>query len=174
MNTDAAVLEAPIASASVCPVIGVLHLYISPGHNFIGHHGRPPGTHPTNEVEQIVCVAGRGIRGDRYFDHEKNYRGQITFFAVEIFTKLQRELHLPDVTPGATRRNVITEGFDLNTLIGREFEIRGVRFAGAEECRPCQWMNHALGSPKAEAWLKGHGGLRARILTDGLLQCQCT
>jgi MOSC domain-containing protein YiiM len=170
MNNHAAILEAPDVAASVRPVIRVNHLYISPGHNFVDHHGRPPGTHPAIEVEQIECVAGRGIRGDRYFDHEASYRGQITFFAAEVFTQLQSELGLPAAAPDAARRNVITQGIDLNTLVGREFEIQGVRFAGVEECRPCYWMNHGFGSGQAEAWLKGRGGLRARILSDGSLR----
>jgi MOSC domain-containing protein YiiM len=59
---------------------------------------------------------------------------------------------------------------DLNALIGREFEVQGVRFAGVEECRPCYWMNEAFGHPQAEDWLKGRGGLRARILSSGWLR----
>jgi len=39
---------------------------------------------------------------------------------------------------------VITAGVDLNELIGREFEIQGVRFHGTEECRPCYWMEQAF------------------------------
>lgn len=149
------------------PPIRVVHLYISPGHNYVGHHGREPGTHPTLEMRHIDCVAGRGIKGDRYFDHECNYRGQITFFALETFIHLQTELGLRDVSPGATRRNVITEGVDLNDLIGQEFEVQGVRFAGVEECRPCYWMNRAFQASQVELALRGRGGLRARILTSG-------
>ena len=152
------------------PALSVCRLFISAGHNFVGHHGRAPGAHPAIEVGQIECVAGRGIRGDRYFDHEKNYRGQITFFASEVFRAVQSKLDLPEAAIAATRRNVITEGIDLATLIGREFEVQGVRFAGVEECRPCYWMNYALQDPRAESALKGQGGLRARILTDGALQ----
>ena len=47
--------------------VEICHLYISPGHNFVGHHGREPDTHPMIEVPAMDCVAGRGIRGDRYF-----------------------------------------------------------------------------------------------------------
>jgi len=119
-------------------------------------------------VDRVECVAGRGLRGDRFFDYKENYKGQITFFALEVFAALRRELNLPDAQPQATRRNVFTEGVDLNTLIGQPFEIQGVRFEGVEECRPCDWMNLALG-PGAEAWLRGRAGLRARILADGVL-----
>lgn len=148
----------------------IRHLFISPGHNYFGHHGQPPGEHPILEVEAIECVAGRGIRGDRFFDFKSDYKGQITFFAWETLMALQRELGLPEVWAGATRRNVITEGLDLNSLVGRTFEIQGVQFQGVEECRPCYWMNHAFRDERVEAWLRGRGGLRARILTDGWLR----
>lgn len=148
----------------------IRHLFISPGHNFYGQHGQPAGTHPLLEVPQIECVAGRGLRGDRFFDYKPDYKGQITFFAAEVIAALKQELSLAEATPAATRRNVITEGVNLNTLIGLEFEIQGVRFSGVEECRPCYWMNHAFRHEQAEAWLKGNGGLRARILNDGILK----
>jgi MOSC domain-containing protein YiiM len=150
-------------------MIRVGHLFISPGHNFYGHHGQPAGDHPILEVDQVECVAGRGLRGDRFFDYRPDYKGQITFFSLEVFDALRRELNLPQAQPSATRRNAFTRGVDLNTLVGTEFDIQGVRFAGAAECSPCHWMNAALGAG-AEAWLKGRGGLRARILTDGILR----
>lgn len=151
-------------------MLRIRHLFISVGHNYFGHHERPAGTHPILEVDQVECLAGRGLAGDRFLDFKKDYRGQITFFAWEVLERMRTELRLTEATHGATRRNVITEGVDLNTLIGKEFEIQGVRFAGTEECRPCYWMNRAFGNEAAEAWLRGNGGLRARILTGGVLR----
>lgn len=121
-------------------------------------------------VEAIECVAGRGIRGDRFFDFKENYKGQITFFAWETLEAMRRELGLKQASAAAARRNVITEGLDLEKLIGTEFEVQGVRFFGVEECRPCYWMNYAFGDERVEAWLRGRGGLRARILTSGWLR----
>jgi len=145
----------------------IQHLYISPGHNFFGRHGRPAGAHPVIEVPEIDCVAGRGLRGDRFFDYEKNYRGQITFFAAEIYEDIRRALGA-DRDPSVFRRNVITQGADLNAWIDREFEIQGVRFRGTGECAPCYWMDTAFG-PGAKEFLKNRGGLRAMILNDGKL-----
>jgi len=54
-------------------------------------------------------------------------------------------------------------------VIGREFEIQGVRFHGTEECRPCYWMEQAF-APGANEFLKGRGGLRAEILSDGICE----
>jgi MOSC domain-containing protein YiiM len=149
-------------------MVEICHLYISPGHNFLGHHGREPDVYPAIEVPMIECVAGRGIRGDRYFDFKDDYKGQITFFSAEVFDELCSALELRDCSPASVRRNVITRDVDLNELIGRDFEVQGVNFHGVEECRPCYWMDRAV-APGAEAFLKGRGGLRARILTDGEL-----
>lgn len=156
--------DAPTAPA-------ITHLFISPGHNFYGRHGDTSLDHPTVAVDEVECVAGRGLRGDRFFDYRPDYKGQITFVARETLEDVWQTLEVPpdrrDVS--ATRRNVVVAGVDLDALIGREFEIAGVRFRGSEECRPCAWMDEAIG-PGAERRLRGRGGLRARILEDGVLR----
>jgi hypothetical protein len=156
------------AFASKIPSVEICHLYISTGHNFFGHHGREPDDFPVAEVPMVECVAGHGIRGDRFFDYKEAYKGQITFFSAEVFEELCRAMKLGDCSPGRVRRNAITAGVDLNEFIGQEFEVQGVRFRGTEECRPCYWMDRAI-APGAEQFLKGRGGLRAHILSDGKL-----
>jgi MOSC domain-containing protein YiiM len=146
----------------------IYRLYLSPGHNFFGHHGREPDDFPAIEVRALDCVRGRGIRDDRFFDYKVDYKGQITFFALEVFDQLCDALAGQDCSIALLRRNVITRGVDLNTLIDQEFEIQGVRFYGTGECKPCYWMDRAI-APGAESFLKGRGGLRARILSNGLL-----
>jgi len=147
----------------------IRQLYISSGHNFFGRHGKPARENPTALLSEIECVAGRGIRGDRFFDFKENYTGQITFFAMEDYESLCEALSVHDKTPSVLRRNVITVGVDLNSLIGEEFEIQGVHFRGIEECKPCYWMDQAF-TCGAEKLLRGCGGLRAAILTSGWLQ----
>jgi len=150
-------------------MIEILRLYISGGHNFFGRHGHPSGEEPIVEVASVECVAGRGLRGDRFFDYKEDYKGQITFFACEVYEDLCRQLHIHDKHVGVLRRNAITRGIDLNTLIGRTFQVQGIQFYGMAECSPCYWMNTAFG-PGAEDVLHGRGGLRARILTGGVLR----
>jgi len=147
----------------------IRHIFISPGHNFVGHHGKPPSGHPTLAVREARLLAGRGIEGDRYLDFKDDYKGQVTFFAWEIYERLCAQFGIGDISPDVFRRNVITEGVDLNALIGKEFEVQGVRFLGTQECAPCHWMNTVF-AEGAEDALKGHGGLRAKILTDGVLR----
>jgi MOSC domain-containing protein YiiM len=147
----------------------IRHLFISPGHNFFGHHGQEAGKYPLYEVDEIECVAGHGIRGDRFFDYKNDYKGQVTFFSREVFEEVCRTLSADVHSAGVTRRNVITEGTDLNALVGQRFTVQGVEFEGVSECKPCYWMDHAI-APGAEAALQGRGGLRAKILSDGRLR----
>src|SRR3954471_4861847 len=146
----------------------IRQIFISSGHNYFGHHGRAPDNFPLVEVEEIECVAGRGIKGDRFFDYKDDYKGQITFFSFEVFEKLRRHFRLGDKSPGALRRNVITSGTDVNDLIGEHFSIQGVQLRGTAHCRPCYWLDQAV-APGTEEFLQGSGGLRAQILTDGVI-----
>lgn len=147
----------------------VTALYISPGHNFFAHFGKPPGKHETIAVPEVECVPGKGLRGDRFFNYKENYKGQVTFFSTEVYRDLSKALGIRDKPLSVFRRNIITCGADLNSLIGHEFEIQGVRFLGDSECSPCFWMDATFG-PGAEEFLKGRGGLRAKVLTAGMLR----
>jgi MOSC domain-containing protein YiiM len=147
----------------------VEHIFISPAHNFFGHHGKPAGDYPRVEVEQVKCVAGRGLEGDRFFDYKPDYPGQITFFAMEVYENLCRTLGIVDKSPGELGRNVFLRGVDLNALIGVTFTLQGVVFSGSGECSPCYWMDQSFGAG-TEAFLKGRGGLRARICTSGIIR----
>lgn len=144
-------------------------IFTSPGHNYFGHYGQAPDQFPLEERREIECVAGQGIRGDRFFDFKDDYQGQVTFFSHEVFAELAREFGLTTKSPGVLRRNVIVSGVDLNGLIGAEFELQGVQFRGTQHCKPCDWMNLGF-APGTEPFLRhGKGGLRARIVTDGRL-----
>ncbi|MFK5922356.1 MAG: molybdenum cofactor biosysynthesis protein [Verrucomicrobiota bacterium] len=147
----------------------IRHLFTSPGHNYIGHHGRAPSEHAIEEHESLDLIAGKGISGDRYFAWKDDYKGQITFFDQAVVQAVRDQFSLPDLASLTFRRNVIIEGVDLNALIGKTFSIGDAEFVGVEECRPCYWMDQATGEQSVEEFLKGRGGLRCRILTDAVL-----
>ncbi|MEY4940260.1 MAG: hypothetical protein RIQ93_1995 [Verrucomicrobiota bacterium] len=114
------------------------------------------------------CRAGWGIEGDRFFGYRPGYKGQVTFFAWETYEAIKTEFRVAQLSAGAFRRNIVVEGLDLNALIGWRFALGGVEFEGMVEARPCDWMNAAV-APGAEQSLRGRGGLRAKVLTDGEL-----
>ena len=149
--------------------VAIRHIYISPGHNYMGHHGKEPGTHPMEEVARVQCVAGKGLVGDRFYALKEDFKGQVTLFDWAVYQEMKRHFPGREFPPSAMRRNVLVEGVDLNALIGREFELQGIQFSGSQHCAPCYWMDRAV-APGAEEFLKeDRGGLRARILTDGEL-----
>ena len=144
-------------------------IWISPGHDFRGRHGKGRLENGIVALDEVECVAGRGLAGDRYFDFKEDFKGQVTFFSAGVLEELRGKYGEVDVS--ALRRNVLVSGGDLNGLVGRKFSVQGVVFEGSEECKPCYWMDQAVGEG-AEDFLKGkcRGGLRARILTGGKLQ----
>ncbi|MGE9266914.1 MAG: MOSC domain-containing protein [Verrucomicrobiales bacterium] len=148
--------------------VHIHHLYLSPGHNYFGHHGKPAGEHPIVECRELELVAGSGIKGDRFFDFKPDYKGQITFFDYDLYREVCQRFQRPELAPSAFRRNVLVSGVDLLTLIERPFSIGEVSFTGSAECSPCYWMDQAV-APGTEDFLKGRGGLRARITRSGSL-----
>lgn len=93
------------------------------------------------------------------------------FLSHEVSEEVCRSLGADVRSVSVNRRNVITEGMDLNILIGQRFFVQGVEYEGVSECKPCYWMDYAI-APRAEAALEGRGGLRARILSDGMLRVE--
>ncbi|MGB6221141.1 MOSC domain-containing protein [Haloferula sp.] len=152
----------------------ILHLFTSPGHNYFGHHEKPPGTHGIVAHDSIKLMAGRGIPGDRFFDWKNNYKGQLTLLDQQVVDDIRSHAENPNLPADSFRRNVVIEGLDLNSLIGQTFRLNGVRLEGCEECRPCYWMDQACGKPGTEDLMKGRGGLRCRILEDGELSLGAT
>ncbi|MSU23500.1 MAG: molybdenum cofactor biosysynthesis protein [Opitutus sp.] len=147
----------------------IRHIFISAGHNFFGRHGQPAGEYPMLDLPAGKCRAGWGLEGDRFYGYRPEYKGQVTFFSWEILLAAREKFGVPALSPGVFRRNVITDGLDLNALIGRRFMLGGVEFEGTAEARPCHWMNGVV-APGAEDWLCGRGGLRAKVLSDGELR----
>ena len=149
--------------------INIIHLFVSGGHNYRGRHGKGSLDHQIEDPDLIECVAERGIRGDRFFDHQENFKGQITFFDHEVYNDVKKAFGLPYLAASVFRRNVVLRGVPLSELIGKRFTIGGLEFEGTEEAAPCYWMNEAAADGVHE-FLKGQGGLRARILSGGTLK----
>lgn len=147
-------------------------IFISPGHDFRGRHNLGRRENPIHAVEEIECVAGLGLRGDRYFGLKPDFKGQVTFFDAATVDAVAGNFKLPAVDASVFRRNLIVRGVNPGEWIGKKFTFQGITFEGSEECKPCYWMDEAVGAAGVEEFLKSgcRGGLRARILSDGTLR----
>jgi MOSC domain-containing protein YiiM len=156
-------------NAPVLAAFRIERLYVSQGHRYFGRHGKEPLDFPPLERGDVTCVSRRGILGDRFYNSPEDHKGQVTFFSMEVYELMCRELSTWDREPSVLRRNIFVRGAELDSLIGEVFSLQDVLFEGVEECRPCYWMDQAFG-PGAEAFLRGRGGLRARVVSDGVLK----
>ena len=126
-------------------------------------------------LEGAMARAGRGLRGDRYFDQRGTFsdahdRGHdLTLMEGEVLD----DVVLPAggrLAAGDARRNIITRGVDLNALVGRRFAIGEVECFGQRLCEPCAHLERLTaqaGKPGTLRALIHKGGLRADVLTDG-------
>jgi MOSC domain-containing protein YiiM len=64
------------------------------------------------------------------------------------------------------RRNIVTRGIELNTLVGQRFKIGDVECVGRRLCEPCAHLER-LTHKGVLRKLIHRGGLRADILTTG-------
>ena len=149
----------------------LLHIFISSGHDYWGKHGEGRLQHGITEISEVECVAGKGLRGDRYFGYKPDFKGQVTFFNSAVFEEVKQKFKLPKLPASIFRRNLIIDGVNLEDWMGKRFRFQGIEFEGSQECKPCHWMDRAI-ADGGEDFLKGkfRGGLRAKILTDGILR----
>jgi MOSC domain-containing protein YiiM len=115
-------------------------------------------------VEAVLAEAGLGLRGDR---HHGAAGGDLTLIEAEVVERLAAESGL-DLSGGESRRNLVTRGLDLGSLVGRRFTIGDVLCEGERRCEPCEHLA-SLTSP---AVLRGlaHSGLRASIIRSGQIR----
>lgn len=149
----------------------LLEIWISSGNDFRGRHEMGRLEHGVSGVAEIECVAGMGLRGDRYFGYKPDFKGQVTFLDAEVVEAVRAQFSLPHLSSAAFRRNLVVRGVNLAAWVGKRFRFQGVEFEGTEECKPCYWMEEAA-APGVESFLKEYcrGGLRAKVLSDGFLQ----
>jgi MOSC domain-containing protein YiiM len=125
------------------------------------------------ERTYVTVVAGKGIEGDRYFDHDEEPGQNITLIEAEEIEAFFAEQDRPcDLS--STRRNLVTRGVRVDELIGREFTIGEVRLRGVALCEPCMGLGGILeGSAITAAGVVRRflhrAGIRADVLTDGVI-----
>ena len=125
-------------------------------------------------VDRAAARAGRGLEGDRYFEHRGTFsnaygRGHdLTVIEAEALDGL--ELPAGKLAPEEARRNILSRGIDLNALVGEHFKIGEVECFGQRLCEPCSHLERLTTQAGKAGTLRGlihKGGLRVDVLTDG-------
>ena len=115
-------------------------------------------------VDTAELVAGHGVMGDRTAG--LGIPGShVTLIGAEGIEAMVRETGIP-LAPHQTRRNILTRGIDLTSLIGRRFRVGDAECLGVKECTPCNHLE-SMTYAGVRAALADRGGLRADVLTGG-------
>ncbi len=125
-------------------------------------------------VNQIVLEVGKGIFGDRYYNQEGTFsnKGEIepdrdvTLIEIEKIDALNKE-HDLNITAEDFRRNIVVSNCDLNSLVGKEFQIGEVVLKGLRLCEPCKYLSNKLDNEKVLSQMVHKAGLRAQIIKGG-------
>jgi MOSC domain-containing protein YiiM len=131
------------------------------------------GTPMTPNVERRA-IEGVGLEGDRYSATAGTYSDrpgphrQVTLVEREVIAAVNGEAGI-ELGEHETRRNLVTEGVPLHHLIGQTFVVGDVVLRGIKSCPPCAYLEE-LTRPGVRAALQNRGGLRAGIVSGGLLR----
>lgn len=126
-------------------------------------------------VPEAEAVAGRGIKGDRYFEKRGTFSPdphkvdfELTMIEKEKVEAFSLSSGLP-FTVKEARRNLVTEGIELNELVGREFYIGDSKLKAIRLCEPCNYLAKTT-YPETLKGLVRKGGLRVQILESGMIR----
>ena len=119
-----------------------------------------------NEMSEIDVLSGKGILGDRHFHDYSDHRGQITLIEKENIdyynNKYKTKIPYIDF-----RRNIVTRGIELNSLIKKEIEIGTIKILPYELCKPCLHLEQMVGGKDIVKEFLRRGGLRCEVLVSG-------
>jgi MOSC domain-containing protein YiiM len=129
---------------------------------------------PMQSVAQVHAVPGLGLEGDRYFvkpgasPKDNKADRQITLIEIEAVDALCQEQGI-SVSTADIRRNLVLRGAQLNRLVDKKFKLGEVILHGIRLCEPCEYLAKRT-QPEVLPGLLHRGGLRAEILSDGIIR----
>jgi len=118
------------------------------------------------QMKSIDAVKGKGLLNDRKIKENNDKTAQLTLIEIENINYYNKVSN-SSIPPLNFRRNIITEGIELNRLINKEFLIGNVKVKGHDLCRPCKYLQKLLDQKNFIKKLMLRGGLRCEILSSG-------
>ncbi|MEU2350101.1 MOSC domain-containing protein [Modestobacter sp. NPDC049651] len=131
----------------------------------------PRAAAPMVRRPAVRALPGVGLEGDRYALGGGTWAAypvqekQVTLIDADAVAEVAR-LAGVDLSPGQTRRNVVTTGIDLPALVGRFFLVGEVLLFGTKRCPPCTHLERLTGFPLVKP-LAPRGGINAAVFTGG-------
>jgi MOSC domain-containing protein YiiM len=124
---------------------------------------------PMRRVPSARLLAGRGLAGDRYalgggtWARYPDLEKQLTLIDAADVAAVAAEVGVP-LTPGDTRRNLVTAGVDLPALVGRWFAVGDALLFGVKRCPPCTHLERLTGARLVKAMVH-RGGINAAVFS---------
>lgn len=135
----------------------------------------PKAGQPMISVTSAHALPGVGLEGDRYAlklgafsNSTRETIRHVSLIEIEAIREANASL-IETFAPHETRRNIVTEGVPLNRLVGKEFFVGQVKLRGVELCDPCERPSKLVPKPNFKSAFEGRGGLRAEVLTEGII-----
>ncbi|WP_457140590.1 MOSC domain-containing protein [Modestobacter sp. SYSU DS0511] len=131
----------------------------------------PTAAAPMVRHASVAALPGRGLAGDRYalgggtWARYPQQEKQVTLIDADDVAVVAAEAGV-DLSPGRTRRNVVTRGIDLPALVGRYFLVGDVLLFGTKRCPPCAHLERLTGMRLVKA-LAPRGGINAAVFSAG-------
>ena len=114
------------------------------------------------EMKSVDAVKGKGLLNDRKIKENNDIKSQLTLIEIEninYYNKVSKS----SIKPLNFRRNIVTEGIELNKLINKEFSIGTVKVKGHDLCHPCKYLQEFLGQKNLVKELIKKGALDVKF-----------
>ena len=114
-----------------------------------------------------LLVAGVGLEGDRYalgggtWARYPALEKQVTLIDRDDVAAVAAEAGV-GLVPGDTRRNLVTVGIDLPSLVGQWFTVGDALLFGMKRCPPCTHLERLTGTRLVKAMVH-RGGINAAV-----------
>lgn len=124
-------------------------------------------------MTEVRAYTDRGLEGDRFFRDSWSKANRpdkaVTLIEEETLQAAAAELGV-EMFAEKSRRNILTRGVPLLDLLNREFSVGGVMMRGLRLFEPCGHLEKVSGIRGVFQALKHRSGLKAAILSDGLIR----
>ena len=132
----------------------------------------PEGGVTMQAVEEVEALAGCGLKGDRYCRRSGYWTDvdecEVTLIESECLDEIRAQTGI-SVENGEHRRNLVTLGIRLDSLLGKRFQVGTAVLEYDRPRPPCGYIEYLTEAGMTRALL-GRGGICARVVGSGTIR----